>query len=144
ADARRRPARRRLARRAVPEHPGAAPRQARPGREPDQRAARGAAHRRPAVTSAGVPDQHVRWDGRELVVRWRPLPFDPPPGATTQAYGICFTEDGRIVLVNHRLAEPYWNLPGGTLEAGETPEQALVREVGEEACARVLRHRYLG
>jgi ADP-ribose pyrophosphatase YjhB (NUDIX family) len=65
----------------------------------------------------------------------------PPPERITQAYGFCFTTDGRVVLVE--TAEGFWNLPGGQVEPGETARQALVREVGEEACARVLRSRYL-
>ena len=35
------------------------------------------------------------------------------------------------------------NLPGGQLEASETARDALVREVAEEACARVTACRYL-
>ncbi len=35
------------------------------------------------------------------------------------------------------------NLPGGTIEPGESPEQALVREVAEEACATVTDVEYL-
>ncbi len=93
---------------------------------------------------AGVPAQRVVWNGREVTIRWRPPPFDPPPGAVTQAYGMCFTAEGLIVVIRSGEHPPYWNLPGGTLEAGETAVEALVREVAEEACARVLRSRYLG
>ena len=39
-------------------------------------------------------------------------------------------EDGRIVLLENARGE--WELPGGRLEPGETPEACLVREVGEE------------
>ena len=41
--------------------------------------------------------------------------------------------DDTILMVRH--AEPtrsYWTLPGGGIEAGETPAEAAVREVGEE------------
>ena len=64
----------------------------------------------------------------------------PPDEHITQSYGICFT-DGGIVLAAWDVDR--WNLPGGTIEPGETPEDALVREVWEEACATVTDFRYL-
>ncbi|MBN9416993.1 hypothetical protein ABS71_05020 [bacterium SCN 62-11] len=41
--------------------------------------------------------------------------------------------ENRILLVRHREGERiYWTLPGGGLEAGETPEEGAVREMLEE------------
>ena len=42
---------------------------------------------------------------------------------------------GKVVLVRNDRGE--WELPGGRLEAGETPEQALAREFEEELSIRV-------
>lgn len=38
--------------------------------------------------------------------------------------------DGRILLLQNERGE--WELPGGRLEMGETPEQCVVREIAEE------------
>jgi 8-oxo-dGTP pyrophosphatase MutT (NUDIX family) len=38
--------------------------------------------------------------------------------------------DGRILLLHNVRGE--WELPGGRLEIGETPEQCVVREIAEE------------
>jgi ADP-ribose pyrophosphatase YjhB (NUDIX family) len=87
-----------------------------------------------------VADDHA--GGRRYRIAWFDPPFRPPLEATTQALGICFTGDRRIVLVT--WDGEHWSLPGGSLEPGETVEQALAREVREEACARVVRYRYIG
>jgi 8-oxo-dGTP diphosphatase len=68
-------------------------------------------------------------------------PADPTAGAPETAPpvvpcvgAIVRDVDGRLLLVQ-RGHEPHasrWSLPGGRMEAGETAEQAVVREVREE------------
>jgi len=44
-------------------------------------------------------------------------------------------DDGRVLLQQRPPGKPMaglWEFPGGKLERGETPEQALSREIGEE------------
>ena len=38
--------------------------------------------------------------------------------------------DGRVLLLHNERGE--WELPGGRLEIGETPQQCVVREIAEE------------
>ena len=41
--------------------------------------------------------------------------------------------NGKILLVEHKLrGRDFYNLPGGGIEAGETPEEAALRELKEE------------
>ena len=49
------------------------------------------------------------------------------------------TKDGNIALI-HRLNhhQEYWVLPGGGIERGETPQQAVTREVKEETGLDVI------
>jgi ADP-ribose pyrophosphatase YjhB (NUDIX family) len=51
-----------------------------------------------------------------------------------------FDHRGRILLVFERDA---WSYPGGRLEPGETPEQAVVREAREEATIEIEAGRLL-
>ncbi len=45
--------------------------------------------------------------------------------------------DGRVLLVKSAIAG-VWGLPAGAVDLGETPEEAVVREVFEETNLRVL------
>lgn len=50
---------------------------------------------------------------------------------TIGIFGIIFDEHKRVLLC-HRRDYDLWNLPGGGLEAGESPWDGLKREVREE------------
>jgi 8-oxo-dGTP pyrophosphatase MutT (NUDIX family) len=89
--------------------------------------------------------QEVRDRGRRVTFTWFDPPFRPEPPHSNQAYGICFTAAGMIVLGACDVdGERYWNLLGGGVEPGGTLEDCLVREVMEEGCARVVESRYIG
>ena len=95
----------------------------------------------PGGYSTGLAEPGARsvqevWDrGRRVTFTWFDPPFRPEPPHSNQAYGICFTETGMIVLgVGDANGERYWNLLGGGVEPGESLEDCLAREVMEEGC----------
>jgi 8-oxo-dGTP pyrophosphatase MutT (NUDIX family) len=85
-------------------------------------------------------DALVVTDGdRQAVATLMAPGWRPSNGQITQAHRVCFTEDGGVVLAV--LPPKRWNLPGGTIEPGESPEDALVRQFAEEAGATVIAYR---
>lgn len=62
------------------------------------------------------------------------------PDWTLGAFGIIRNADGHVLL-SHRTDRDLWNLPGGAVEPGELPTEAVVREIEEETGlhAEVLR-----
>ena len=93
---------------------------------------------------------HVAADGEqfpvhanhgEWLVAWHPA-LSAPNGSAHGATGICLTSDDSLVLISNDSER--WGLPGGRPENGETWEQTLVREMLEEAGAKVLEGRLLG
>jgi 8-oxo-dGTP diphosphatase len=54
--------------------------------------------------------------------------------------------DGRLLLTQRPPGGPlglHWELPGGKIEAGESPEHALVREIREELGVQATAHEVL-
>lgn len=78
---------------------------------------------------------------RKFKSEWLPAPFLPPRELTIQASGLCFTSEGTITLVSDGKG---WVCPGGYPEDDETLEETLIREIAEEACARVIDCQYIG
>jgi ADP-ribose pyrophosphatase YjhB (NUDIX family) len=55
---------------------------------------------------------------------------------------LCFC-DGKLVIV-YAKEKGYWTPPGGALEAGESIEDGLKREIKEETNMKVLRYKVIG
>jgi len=47
------------------------------------------------------------------------------------AFAVIFNQNQQVMLC-HRRDQDLWNLPGGGVEPGELPEQAIIREIQEE------------
>jgi 8-oxo-dGTP diphosphatase len=69
-----------------------------------------------------LPPRVRRWSMRVTHARF-----------TVTAGALIFNDAGQVLLLKHRFrAGSGWGLPGGFLEAGEQPLQALKRELREE------------
>lgn len=68
----------------------------------------------------------------------------PVSSLAMSACGIIFNEKGHILLIKENYDRRRYGLPGGMIEAGETPEEAVIREVMEETCVQVRVSRLVG
>ena len=58
---------------------------------------------------------------------------------------IIHDDEGRIFATQRGYGEfkDYWEFPGGKIEPGETPEEALEREIWEELETQIIIERYV-
>ncbi|MGI2328928.1 NUDIX hydrolase [Planococcus sp. YIM B11945] len=72
----------------------------------------------------------VNWGGQVISLTWQPSKEIKETDQVTSVHGYCF-DQGKIVLVH--VKGRGFNVPGGHVEKGESPEEALHREIYEEA-----------
>jgi drug/metabolite transporter (DMT)-like permease/ADP-ribose pyrophosphatase YjhB (NUDIX family) len=79
-------------------------------------------------------------DGEEVTLTWVGRSKAPP----ARVHALAFNSAGEIMLVSDGPADPNRWLPGGGVKEGEKPEEALRRELLEEADAAIESLEYLG
>lgn len=77
---------------------------------------------------------------KDVTLTWVGLTTEHP----ARVYALAFASKSEILLVSDGENDPNRWLPGGGVESGETPEQALRRELMEEADAVIDALEYLG
>jgi len=63
------------------------------------------------------------------------MPLKPQPGGQIEVTAALLRRGRRLLVSQRRGGE--WEFPGGKIEPGETPEEALARELKEELAVRV-------
>src|SRR5262249_31818007 len=97
-----------------------------------------------AVLGSGrIPPEPL---GSDQPARSQHHPHWPPIGPIRVAAAVVWHE-GRLLLTQRPPGGPLglqWEMPGGKIEPGETPEHALVREISEELGVRATPWEVLG
>ena len=84
----------------------------------------------------------VVWKGNKYRRSWIPggdfSSFTP----FKQIYGIVFNDSDEVLVISEEPGK--WQIPGGTPEQGETPEQTMTREFLEEADVTLKKIKFIG
>lgn len=92
-----------------------------------------------------IESKLVNRSGQELEVKYFEgvEPYTDMEGKKlTGVHAFCFCGD-KFVVVYHQ-DKKYWTPPGGGIEAGETYEEAVIREVKEETNMKVIYQELIG
>jgi ADP-ribose pyrophosphatase YjhB (NUDIX family) len=82
--------------------------------------------------------------GEEIIFEYSDVDsFDMPTDNCRQVYGIAFNKD-KFLVVNNILHPGSYTPIGGSVEKGEHPDDALIREIKEESNMKVLEFRPIG
>lgn len=68
---------------------------------------------------------------------------DQPRSVRVGVFGVLQNRSGDVLLV-HQPRQDRWSLPGGGVKFGESPEEALAREVAEETGLRLRKQTLIG
>ncbi|MCE7980752.1 MAG: NUDIX hydrolase [Caldilinea sp. CFX5] len=83
---------------------------------------------------------HWTSNGRTITFTW----LGNVEVAPARVYALAFTPDSKLLLVSSGPDDHQYWLPGGGVEAGETPAAALARELLEEASATLHTSKPIG
>lgn len=72
---------------------------------------------------------YVDWGRHKVSLTWQPFKNMTQSEIVTSVHSYCFYQ-GKVLLV--KVKERGFNIPGGHIEVGESPEEAIHREVYEE------------
>jgi ADP-ribose pyrophosphatase YjhB (NUDIX family) len=93
------------------------------------------------MLSAKVLRRVRRLAGESAPLRWlvRGAARIVAPSHRVGAVGVVFDPAGRVLLVEHAFRTDFpWGLPGGWVEHGEEPRDAVARELREELALEVV------
>lgn len=91
-----------------------------------------------------IRSQIVSSDGIKYEVEYSDIDsFDNlPKELCKQSYGVCFVGDKLVIGFGGKKKD--WGLIGGSIEIGETPLEALHREIKEESNMKILSAKPIG